>query len=741
MVSAFTDRFDGAQFSQAIKSPCVVVTTTNLTLSGEQTVNSIAVTEGDRVLVKDQDDTTENGIYVTETGEWVRAPDFDGARDVLDGTLVVVSKATGTDFFYQVDATNPIVIGTSAIAFILASYPNVDIPITQAEIDYGLTTADINTSYDLDDARRYGAAMNGDDASPTNDTAAFDTAFGVSNLTIKLYGTYAVADLDIQDSSIDGQGIGKFVAASGATSVLVVNAYTGDSWHYRRIENLEIDATGDAIRTVDAITLDGDVEHLAAGLIVDTCYIHNANGGIYKPYGSIGDEILTCTVKNCNYGYFGKDSAAPPQIQHPGANRIQGGMWSGHKKVAIYISSATQNAGQTIIDGPVIASNVGWAIYIDGYNLTPTSSELRSPWFESNNSGSADIDLGFGNGSETPRDVFFRDVDHFIITGCHVTDTGMEFVNSMATLNGCFFNILSVLVQDSESVVRCINANLDGIQRVADVVIESITQQRRNSLSGTNMAAQILPRTHIVKKLPGTGVGVYSDTMDHSNVNFSGSSGTRTAGGGNCGLYPYHQRLTTSVSTLYIGALAAVVKNKWYVYTFDMMVEAAEALDFVSFDGSGAGQDLAVGFQQILLNNITAGDWVTLGGVAEYTDTTGNVRFRMKTTGDDNPALGIGPVQIIQFDTQKEATQYFNSGAFYQGTVYEASGLATLSGGAKAIDFTDEGFVDMPEDAYDIQLTSNSPTNPSYSANLKTGFTIDGGTTDVVKWSVKLQDL
>ncbi|KKK72508.1 hypothetical protein LCGC14_2903180, partial [marine sediment metagenome] len=260
----------------------------------------------------------------------------------VDGTFCVVSKATGTDFFYQVDATNPIVIGTSAISFLLASYPNVDIPIIQAEINYGLTTVDLTTSYDVDDARRYGAAMDGDDASPTDDTAAFDIAFGVSAITIRLYGTYAVGDLDIQDSSIDGQGIGKFVAISGATDVLVVNAYTGDSWHTRRIEKLAIDATGDTIRTVNAIALDRAGDHLAAGLIVDTCYIDNANIGIYKPNGSIGDQILTCTVKNCNYGYFAEDSTAP--IQHPGASRIQAGMWNGHRKAAIYISSDAQNA-------------------------------------------------------------------------------------------------------------------------------------------------------------------------------------------------------------------------------------------------------------------------------------------------------------------------------------------------------------------------------------------------------------
>ena len=120
MGSAFTDRFDGAQFSRAMKSPVVAVTNAAITLSGEQTVNSVAVTEGERVLVKDQADSSENGIYTVETGAWVRAFDFDGNRDVVNGTLII-SALTPWVGFYQVNATNPIVIGTTDITFTLVA--------------------------------------------------------------------------------------------------------------------------------------------------------------------------------------------------------------------------------------------------------------------------------------------------------------------------------------------------------------------------------------------------------------------------------------------------------------------------------------------------------------------------------------------------------------------------------------------------------------------------------------------
>jgi len=137
--SQITDRLAGVQTGLAVKAPVKVATTSNITLSGEQTIDSTSVVAGDRVLVREQTDATENGIYVVSTSAWTRAADFDGNRDVANGTLVVVPRSSGQDYFYQTDATDPVVIGTSEITFTLANDPNITYDITDAEIAAGVT--------------------------------------------------------------------------------------------------------------------------------------------------------------------------------------------------------------------------------------------------------------------------------------------------------------------------------------------------------------------------------------------------------------------------------------------------------------------------------------------------------------------------------------------------------------------------------------------------------------------------
>lgn len=91
---AITDRLDGLDIGVAVKPACYVASTTDLTLSGEQTIDGIAVTSSQRVLVKDQTTATENGIYSCASGSWARSRDFDGARDAIPGTLVYVDRGT-----------------------------------------------------------------------------------------------------------------------------------------------------------------------------------------------------------------------------------------------------------------------------------------------------------------------------------------------------------------------------------------------------------------------------------------------------------------------------------------------------------------------------------------------------------------------------------------------------------------------------------------------------------------------
>lgn len=99
-------RVDSFVSGLAIKAPVLVATDAAVTLSGEQTVNSRALVVGDRVLVKDQVDTTENGIYVVETSAWQRAGDMDGERDIVGGTVVPVYRVADGLFTYWIIGGN-----------------------------------------------------------------------------------------------------------------------------------------------------------------------------------------------------------------------------------------------------------------------------------------------------------------------------------------------------------------------------------------------------------------------------------------------------------------------------------------------------------------------------------------------------------------------------------------------------------------------------------------------------------
>ena len=116
MVDNAVDRLKGVISTLAIKVPCKAVASSNITLSGEQTVSSVAVVTGDRVLVIAQTSSIDNGIYDVATTAWSRSPDFDGNRDIVNGTLITVQS--GSSFvFYRVTSANPIIIGTDNITF------------------------------------------------------------------------------------------------------------------------------------------------------------------------------------------------------------------------------------------------------------------------------------------------------------------------------------------------------------------------------------------------------------------------------------------------------------------------------------------------------------------------------------------------------------------------------------------------------------------------------------------------
>lgn len=100
------------------KTAVTCATTTNLaSLSGLLTIDSITVTAGQRVLVKDQYLSETNGIYVAAAGAWSRSTDADTWAELV-GAAVFVSSGTansGTTWVTNIPSSGT--IGVTSIVW------------------------------------------------------------------------------------------------------------------------------------------------------------------------------------------------------------------------------------------------------------------------------------------------------------------------------------------------------------------------------------------------------------------------------------------------------------------------------------------------------------------------------------------------------------------------------------------------------------------------------------------------
>ncbi len=109
---------DASRSGLDVKGSVRVATTADITLSGEQTIDGVAVVAGDRVLVKNQSTGSANGIYVAAAGAWSRAEDADASAEVTAGMFTFVAEGTvNADSGWVLSTNDTITLGTTSLAF------------------------------------------------------------------------------------------------------------------------------------------------------------------------------------------------------------------------------------------------------------------------------------------------------------------------------------------------------------------------------------------------------------------------------------------------------------------------------------------------------------------------------------------------------------------------------------------------------------------------------------------------
>ena len=101
-----------------VKASVLAATTGNISLNGTTTViDGVNIATGTRVLVKNQSNTAENGIYVSAAGPWSRSSDADTWNDLVSAFVFVEEGTTLADTGWVCLANAGGTLGVTAVTW------------------------------------------------------------------------------------------------------------------------------------------------------------------------------------------------------------------------------------------------------------------------------------------------------------------------------------------------------------------------------------------------------------------------------------------------------------------------------------------------------------------------------------------------------------------------------------------------------------------------------------------------
>ena len=213
----------------------VAATTANLaSLSGLLTIDGVVLTAGQRVLVKDQTLSQNNGVYLASAGAWTRSIDANSSAEIAGRIISVRSGSANGGEQWATTFKSTDTLGTTAMSWFQVALQNTAVTFTNLTTtgntilgDASTDTVQVNGYMAVGGATNgaYGVWARGTAQSGTTQYGFYSTFTGSTAGTNQLYSF--VSGLTVPDSVYTVTNVGSFFATNTTkgASATILNQY------------------------------------------------------------------------------------------------------------------------------------------------------------------------------------------------------------------------------------------------------------------------------------------------------------------------------------------------------------------------------------------------------------------------------------------------------------------------------------------------------------------------------------